>query len=124
MERLNFLKLFVPFSHFAPRVGPIPIADCFIFFQSFLFVYIIELVLKNLVLRSDFNFIVSLSSSVKKENFWVLVNYPPSDFKILFSVEKKCGGGFWRAPDPPPTPFVNPPQQKKIRFPRVPPLVF
>ena len=33
---------------------------------------------------------------------------------------KKMWGGFWRAPDPPPTPFVNPPQQKKFRFPRVP----
>ena len=46
----------------------------------------------------------------------VLIGYPPPDFKILFSVEKKCGGGFWRAPDPPPTPFVNPLNKKNFDF--------
>ena len=53
----------------------------------------------------------------------VLVNYLGADFKILFFFwlkrRRRVLEGSW----PPQTPFVNP-LNKKIRFPRVPPLVF
>ena len=59
-------------------------------------------------------------NKAQRLKFWYLSVILSQILKFYFSVEKKCGGGFWRAPDPPPTPFVNPPQQKIFRFPRVP----